>query len=91
MPQPRASTIFVGQIAEQKPVLDNALTTIPDALAVLKDERENLAEALDQLVQFSALAADSANQTKQSLVQELKDLGPVLESLANAGPALTRS
>jgi len=58
---------------------------------VLKDERENLAEALDQLVQFSALAADSANQTKQSLVQELKDLGPVLESLANAGPALTRS
>jgi phospholipid/cholesterol/gamma-HCH transport system substrate-binding protein len=25
------------------------------------------------------------------LVKELKDLGPVLESLANAGPALTRS
>jgi len=37
------------------------------------------------------LAADSVGQTKASLVKELKDLGPVLESLANAGPALTRS
>jgi phospholipid/cholesterol/gamma-HCH transport system substrate-binding protein len=82
---------LVGQIADQKPVVDQALKTIPDALAVLKGERENLSEALDQVGKFGALAADSANQTKQVLVDELKDLGPVLESLANAGPALTRS
>ena len=56
-----------------------------------RDQRENLAEALAQLGKFSALAADSVNQTKEALVQELKDLGPVLESLANAGPALTRA
>jgi phospholipid/cholesterol/gamma-HCH transport system substrate-binding protein len=43
------------------------------------------------LGKFSALAADSVNQTKDNLIKELKDLGPVLESLANAGPALTRS
>ncbi len=72
-------------------MLDKALKTIPDALAVLKDQRDNLAEALDQLGKFSALTADSVNQTKDNLVKELKDLGPVLESLANAGPALTRS
>jgi phospholipid/cholesterol/gamma-HCH transport system substrate-binding protein len=82
---------LVGQFAEQKPVVDKALKTIPDALSVLKDERNNLADALDQLGKFSALAADSVNQTKENLVKELKDLGPVLESLANAGPALTRS
>ena len=82
---------LVGQFAADKPVLDQAIKTIPDALAVLKDERNNLADALDQLGKFSALAADSANQTKESLVKELKDIGPVLESLANAGPALTRS
>ena len=81
----------VGQFAEQKPVVDKALKTIPDALAVLKDQRENLSDALAQLGKFSALAADSVNQTKESLVQELRDLGPVLESLANAGPALTRA
>jgi phospholipid/cholesterol/gamma-HCH transport system substrate-binding protein len=80
-----------GQIAEQKPVVDRALRTIPDALAVLRDQRDNLSEALAQLGKFSALAADSVNQTKEALVQELKDLGPVLESLADAGPALTRA
>jgi phospholipid/cholesterol/gamma-HCH transport system substrate-binding protein len=82
---------LVGQLADQKPVIDKALKTIPDALAVLRDERTTLADALDQLGKFSALAADSVNQTKENLVKELKDLGPVLESLANAGPALTRS
>jgi phospholipid/cholesterol/gamma-HCH transport system substrate-binding protein len=58
---------------------------------VLKDQRNNRAEALAQLGKFSALAADSVDQTKEALVQELKDLGPVLEQLANAGPALTRA
>jgi len=82
---------LVGQFAEQKPVIDKALKTLPDALAVLRDQRTSLADALDQLGRFSALAADSANQTKENLVKELKDVGPVLESLANAGPALTRS
>jgi phospholipid/cholesterol/gamma-HCH transport system substrate-binding protein len=82
---------LVGQFAEQKPVVDRALKTLPDALAVLRDQRENLVDALDALGKFSALAADSANQTKENLVKELKDLGPVLQSLADAGPALTRS
>ncbi len=82
---------LVGQFAAQKPVLDKALRTVPDALAVLRDERSNLAEALAQLGKFSALAADSVNQTKEALVEELQDLGPVLRSLADAGPALTRA
>jgi len=82
---------LVGQLAAQKPVVDKALKTIPDALAVLKDQRNNLSEALAQLGKFSALAADSVNQTKEALVQELKDLGPVVQSLADSGPALTRA
>ena len=82
---------LVGQIAEQKPVVDRALQTIPDALSVLRDQRDALSETLVQLGRFSALAADSVNQTREALVQELKDLGPVLQSLADAGPALTRS
>ena len=81
----------VGTFAEQQPVVDRALKTIPDALGVLRDERHNLAEALDQLGKFSALAADSVNQTKRALVTELRDIAPVLRSLADAGPALTRS
>lgn len=82
---------LVGQIADQKPVLDNAIRTLPDALAVLKEQRQAIAEALDKFGRFSALTADVVDQTKDSLVQELNDLAPVLRSLAEAGPALTRS
>jgi phospholipid/cholesterol/gamma-HCH transport system substrate-binding protein len=82
---------LVGQIADQKPVLDKAIQTIPDALAVLAGDRENLAQAFDSFGKFSALATDSVSKTKENLVKELNDVGPVLESLANAGPDLTRS
>jgi len=82
---------LVGQIAAQKPVVDKALKTIPDALAVLNDQRQNIADAVTQLGQFSALASDSVDQTKSALVRELSDVAPVLKSLADAGPALTRA
>ncbi|MBI3213828.1 MAG: MCE family protein [Mycobacterium sp.] len=82
---------LVGQVAEQKPVLDRAIKTIPDALAVLADQRGHLVEAVDAFGKFSALATDTTNQTKENLAKELREVAPVLESLANAGPDLTRS
>ncbi|MCV6983828.1 MCE family protein [Mycolicibacterium pulveris] len=82
---------LVGQFAAQKPVLDRALQTLPEALGVLSDNRQALTEALDEFGKFSALTADSVNHTKENLVRELHDVGPVLRSLADAGPALTRS
>ncbi len=82
---------LVGKFATQQPVLDRALATVPDALAVLNSERDNLVQAADQFGKFSALTVDTVNQTKDNLVKELKQVGPVLESLANAGPSLTRS
>ncbi len=82
---------LAGQFAAQKPVLDNALRTIPDALVILKEQRDNLVEAFDRLGKLSALAADSADQTNAALAREFEDIGPVLDSLADAGPALTRS
>jgi len=82
---------LVGQFAAQQPVLDHAIETIPEALAVLGRERQNLVEAADQFGKFSALTVDSVNKTKDNLVKELQDVGPVLESLANAGPSMTRA
>jgi phospholipid/cholesterol/gamma-HCH transport system substrate-binding protein len=81
---------LVGQFAADEPVVDHALRTLPDALALLRDERSKLADALDQFGKFSALTANAVDQTKGNLVAELGQLGSVLESLANAGPALTR-
>jgi phospholipid/cholesterol/gamma-HCH transport system substrate-binding protein len=82
---------LAGQVAEQQPVVDRALKTIPDALAELNKQRENLVEAADKLGQFSALITDTVNQSKEDVVKILRDTGPVLESLANAGPSMTRA
>ena len=82
---------LMKQFAEQKPVIDRALKTIPNALQVLSDRREDLARALDKLGQFSALTADTVMQTKDNLAKELNDIAPVLEGLANAGPAMVTS
>lgn len=80
-----------GTFAANQPVLDKALKTVPEALALLNSERDNLAEAADQLGRFAQRVVTTVDQTKESLVKELKDVGPVLESLANAGPAMTRA
>ena len=82
---------LVGQLASADPVIDRALKTLPEALKVLKDNRTQLTDAIDRLGKFTALTADSVNGIKDNLVKEVNQLGPVLDSLANAGPALTRS
>lgn len=82
---------LAGTFAANQPVLDKALKTVPEALAVLNDERDNLAEAADQLGKFGDLVTNTVNNSKVNLVKELKDIGPVLESLANAGPSMTRA
>lgn len=82
---------LTAQIADQKPLLDKAVEVIPDALAVLKDQRQHLVDAFDTLGTFSALSADSVQKTKDGIVSELQQLGPVAQSLADSGQALTRS
>lgn len=82
---------LVDKFATRKDVVDNALRTIPDALSVLKDEREKLTGLADQLSRFGEAWSNSVGRTRQTLVQELKDLAPVAESLGDSGPALLRT
>ncbi|WP_118915436.1 MCE family protein [Mycobacterium shigaense] len=81
---------LAGQFAAKDQVVDKALTTVPKALAVLAEDRTKIADAIDQLGKFSAIAADTIHQSKQSLVNNLRNIAPVLRSLADAGPALTK-
>jgi phospholipid/cholesterol/gamma-HCH transport system substrate-binding protein len=82
---------LAGTFAASQPVLDKALKTVPEALAVLNNERENLAEAADALGRFGERVVSTVDASKANLIKELKQIGPVLESLANAGPAMTRA
>jgi phospholipid/cholesterol/gamma-HCH transport system substrate-binding protein len=81
---------LAGQFAAQDPIVDRALATLPQALSVLADQRNQLADATDALGKFGAVAADTVDKTKASLVANLRNIAPVLKSLADAGPALTK-
>ena len=81
---------LVGQFADRDAAVERALDTFPQALAVLADSRAKLANAIDALGKFGAVAATTVEQTKESLVNNLRNLAPPLRELADAGPALTR-
>lgn len=81
---------LAGQFAAKDAVVDRALLTVPKALAVLANERTQIADAIDQLGKFSAIAADTVRQSKESLVNNLRQIAPVLRRLADAGPSLTK-
>ncbi len=81
---------LAGQVADKDAVVDRALMTVPKALSVLAEERTKIADAIDQLGKFSAIAADTIHQSRESLVNNLRNIAPVLRSLADAGPSLTK-
>ncbi|OBK13505.1 mammalian cell entry protein [Mycobacterium sp. 1245499.0] len=81
---------LVGQVAANDTVVDKALTSVPKALDVLAKERTKIADTIDQVGKFSAIAADTIHQSKESLVNNLRNIAPVLRSLADAGPSLTK-
>lgn len=82
---------LVAQFAEKNDVVDAALNTIPNALADLNDQRRNLADAVDVLGRFSAVATSTVTESREALLANLRNVGPVLDALANAGPALTKA
>lgn len=81
---------LAGQVAAKDDAVNTALAKIPPALAVLAEERTKIADAIDAVGKFSAIAASTVNQTKDALVTNLRNIAPVLRSLADAGPALTK-
>jgi hypothetical protein len=68
---------LAGQVAAKDPIVDKALTTIPQALAVLSDSRAKLANAIDALGKFSAIATSTVNQTKDSFINNLRNMAGV--------------
>ena len=80
---------LAGQFAAKDQAVDKALTTIPQALAVLADSRTKLANAIDALGN-SRHRRRHRPPEQDALVDNLRNIAPVLRELADAGPALTR-
>ena len=77
---------LAGTLSAQNEVLDTLLTKLPPALEVLNRERPRLVSALDKLRTLSRAATGLINDTQTNLVQNLNNLGPTLQSLADVGP-----
>ena len=79
------------QIDEQNDTLARALAQMPEAVSLVNDQKQQLTTALVSLGDFG----NKANQIidaggGQDLVDNLRDITPVLEGLANAGRDMTR-
>ncbi|EUA23027.1 putative lprM protein [Mycobacterium xenopi 4042] len=78
---------LVGQFADQKPVIDKALKTIPEALSVLKDERDNLAEALSELGKVGRLPPIRSTKLRRTWSRSSKTSGRCCNHWPMPGPA----
>ncbi|MCW2520299.1 MAG: mammalian cell entry protein [Mycobacterium sp.] len=74
--------------ADRRDVINAALQRIPRALEVLDRERPNLTTALTKLGTFSDTAHRLVNDTQADLVNNLKNLQPTIQALADVGPDL---
>ena len=79
------------QIDEQNDTLARALAQMPEAVGLINDQKQELTTALVSLGDFG----NKANQIidaggGKNLADNLRDLAPVLEALANSGRDLTR-
>jgi virulence factor Mce-like protein len=77
-----------GTFAGQREVIDRALKDIPPALDVLIKERPTLTTALTRLGEFGDTATRLVNDAGDDLVTDLRNLDPILRSLADIGPDL---
>ena len=66
--------------------INDALQRIPRALEVLDKERPQLTTALTKLGTFSDTANRLVNDTQADLVNNLKNLQPTIQALADVGP-----
>ena len=80
----RLSATFAGQ----RDVITRALRTLPPALDVLVRERPRITTALAKLRVFSDTATRVINSTQADLVENLQNLGPTVQALADLGPDL---
>jgi len=76
---------------QQRSVLVDTLSTMPQALKILSDERGKLVGLLTGLSHLGVVATDVVTKTESALVDSLQSLNPTLTTLTAAGGDLPKS
>jgi virulence factor Mce-like protein len=79
------------QLRRQQGTVNSALDRIPDALRSVNRQRADLVKMLRALERLSGVGVRVIQASKQSTINSLRDLGPVLEEFAAAGQAMPDS
>lgn len=82
---------FATVVANDREILDTALTTLDPALATLDAQREDLSNAIVAIGHFADAANNVVEASRSEIDTNLAALEPTLRGLADAGPALTSS
>ncbi|WP_455358220.1 MCE family protein [Streptomyces sp. SYSU K21746] len=80
-----------ARLAKEKKTIGLAVDTMPPALKVLADQRQNLTRMLTSLSQLGKTGTGVINASRDDVVANLKSLRPILESLNKAGDDLPNS
>lgn len=79
------------QLNRQDGAIKSALDELPAALESIDGQRKDLVKVLKALSNLSAVGVDVIQASKESTIDALQNLAPVLSALGKAGDALPKS
>ncbi len=79
------------EIQKQDGAIKSALDDVPDALRSVNGQRADLVKLLRALQRLSGVGVRVIKASKESTINTLRDLGPVLEAFARSGKNLPES
>lgn len=78
-------------VRQQQGTIDDALDELPSALRSLDSQREDLVQMLQSLNELGDVGVRVIQQSKDTTIETIRQLQPVLTELANSGDAFVKS
>jgi virulence factor Mce-like protein len=79
------------QLRRQDGTIKSALDNIPNTLRSVNRQRDDLVKLLEALTRLSGVGVKVIRASKESTINSLRDLAPVLEQFADAGQNLPKA
>jgi virulence factor Mce-like protein len=79
------------EIRKQDGAIKSALDNVPDTLRSVNRQRDDLVKLLEALTRLSGVGVRVIKASKESTINSLRELGPVLEGFAKAGDNFAKS
>ncbi len=78
-------------VRQQQDTIDDALDELPSALRSLDSQREDLVQMLQALNELGDVGVRVIQQSKDTTIETIRQLQPVLTELANSGDAFVKA